>query len=500
MTKKSTLLREKTVSYIQYPCYNVKTQNTEGCLMIFHPQNTIKTKGSFAFFGDINAIAHPCLNKNIIKDFWYNFTFQGSTLSICESNEFIFLVGNAKPLSLGDCDYSINIENDGICVYAENEKNLIRGFMTLLDRFQAIDHDETLAIETDCCQIKDKTMIQNRMVHFCIFPETELWELQRFIRFCGALKYTHVVLEFWGMLQYDCLSELSWSHAYTKEQIEPIISEANDLGLEIIPMFNHWGHASAGRVMHGKHVVLDQNPMLQSYFSEDGWCWDIRKPKVKKLLRRIRDELTELCGNGAYFHMGCDEAYNFELTKDNMDMICEFINEISEEMRSQNRRVIVWGDMFLYRHPHYNPNNKYACNAPSSDVERYMLEHLCREVIVADWQYDAVQSPVETAAVFAQAGFDCILCPWDRGEAKTDAVISTVKEQALMGFLHTTWHTLSKGMPYVTLAAVKGFEGMDKFGITSLRTYTAALLRKVMPICGDYAKAGWSKIQVRNLW
>ena len=81
-----------------------------------------------------------------------------------------------------------------------------------------------------------------------------------------------------------------------------------------------------------------------------------------------------------------------------------------------------------------------------------------------------------------------------------NSVISTVKEQALMGFLHTTWHTLSKGMPYVTLAAVLGFECIDKCENTQLLTHTAALLRKVMPVNGDYEKAGWSKIQVHHLW
>lgn len=468
--------------------------------MIFHPQNVIKTNGRFAFFGDLNAIAHPCLNKNIIKEFWHSFTFQSSTLNISESEKFIFSLGNAKPLSLDGYDYSINIEPCGVCVCAENEKDLIRGFMTLLDRFGAIDHDEALAIEMECCQIKDKPMIPTRMVHFCIFPETELWELQRFVRLCGALKYTHVVLEFWGMLQYECLKELSWSHAFTKEQIKPIIREANDLGIEVIPMFNHWGHASAGRVMHGKHVVLDQNPTLQTYFSDDGWCWDIRKPKVKKLLSQIREELTELCGSGSYFHIGCDEAYNFELTKDNMDYICDFINEIDEEMRAKKRRVIVWGDMFLYRHSHYNPNNKYACSAPTAEAEQYMLMRLNRNLVIADWQYEAKQSPVETASVFAKAGFDCLLCPWDRGPDQMNSVISTVKEQALMGFLHTTWHTLSKGMLYVTLAAALGFDCVDKCEMTQTRTSTAALLRKVMPIDGDYEKAGWSKIQVDSLW
>ncbi|MBR2988102.1 MAG: family 20 glycosylhydrolase [Clostridia bacterium] len=468
--------------------------------MIFQPHNLIKKAGNLVFSGEINAIAHSCLNKDIIKEFWFNFTFQSSSLNICEKNEYIFLIGEAKPLFFDNCDYSINIDPNGLCICAKNENDLIRGFMTLLDRFHAVERNESLVVELDCCQIQDKSIIQNRMVHFCVFPETEIWELQRCIRLCSALKYTHIILEFWGMLKYDCMKELSWSQAFTKEQIAPLIREANDLGIEIIPMFNHWGHASASRVMHGKHVVLDQNPALQTYFSDDGWCWDIRNPKVGKLLHLIREELIELCGKGEYFHIGCDEAYNFEPTKENMDMICDYINGINKEMRAQKRRVIVWGDMFLYRHPHYNPKNWYTCNASTLEAEQYMLKKLCREIVIADWQYESAHSPVETSEVFARAGFDCLLCPWDRGVNQMNSVISTIREQKLMGILHTTWHTLSNGMPYVTHAAVGSFDGIDACAPDHIRTNTATLLRKVFPVKGDYKKAGWSKIQVDSLW
>ena len=129
-----------------------------------------------------------------------------------------------------------------------------------------------------------------------------------------------------------------------------------------------------------------------------------------------------------------------------------------------------------------------------------MLQRLSRELIIADWQYDAKYAPVETAAVFKQAGFDCLLCPWDRGVAQMRAVVSTVKEQQLTGLLHTTWHTLSQGMPYALLAAVCSLEGMDEYAAGNLRTHTATLLRKVMPAKGDYEKAGWSKIQIATLW
>lgn len=466
--------------------------------MIFHPQKMLPLEGAFVFSEQVCAVAHPCLNKDIIREFWRNFSYQVSDISLEERKEYVFLLGRAEKLPLDGHECSIHVTKAGICVHAENEQALLRGFMTLLDRFEAVDCGDETAVSVACCRLYDQPAMQNRMVHYCIFPETQLWELKRFVRFCGALKYTHIVLEFWGMLKYDCMKELAWPHAYTKAQVAPIIREAQDLGMEVIPMFNHWGHAAASRVMHGKHVVLDQNPALQTYFSEDGWCWDIRKDKVKKLLRSIRGELTELCGPGGYFHIGCDEAYGFEMTQQNMDFICDFINEISDEMKKAGRRVIAWGDMFLYRYPHYT--NKYSCNAPSPECEAYMVSRLSRDVLIADWQYHAKEYPVETASVFARAGFDCLLCPWDEGNAQMKAVVKTIQAQKLQGIMHTTWHTLTRGLPYVTMAAIGGYEDIENCDKRLVRTQSAALLRRVMPVHGDYEKAGWSKIQVHSVW
>lgn len=489
--------------------------------MIFHPQNFVAKPGRFVCSDTVYALAHSCLNKPIFQEFWHHFTFGSSELCFSEWEECIFLVGNAPKLPLQNEDYSINITPEGICIAAKNAHSLRLGWLTLIDCIEAEDaegEEQAVVASIPCGEIREHACVTNRGVHFCIFPETELWELQRFVRLCGALKYTHIVLEFWGMLQYDCLKELSWRHGYTKDQIRPIVREARDLGLEIIPMFNHWGHASASRVMHGKHVVLDQNPALQTYFTEDGWCWDIGKPKVRTLLRQIRSELTELCGEGEYFHLGCDEAYTFTHTTENMDMICGFINEVGEELRQQGRRPIIWGDMFLYRHPTYDPQNTYTCLAPTPEAEAYMLSHLKRYTIVADWQYDAQHAPFETAAAIRKYGLDCWLCPSDQTRTNVEAALETVRYLGLNGYLYTTWHTLTKGMPFVLLAAQEGWETSGaaensptdanrkvaaehvKSPAPLTRTYCAALLRKVMPACGNYERAGWSKEQVGFRW
>ena len=468
--------------------------------MLFQPQNIIFGEGGFSVPSKVTATAHPALGTDIIKEFWKNFTLGVSSLAVEATDALLFSVGNVDPLPLDGSAYSLRITENGICLLAKDERSLLCGFMMLLDRFRAVDTESGTAIEADTCEIWESPLIETRMVHLCIFPETKLWELERFVRFCGALRYTHIVLEFWGMLQYDCMRELGWSHAFSKDEIRPIIRMATDLGLEVIPMFNHWGHASAGRVMHGKHVVLDQNPLLQTYFTEDGWCWDIQKPKVRALMRSIRAELMELCGKGEFFHIGCDEAYNFDFTEESMNAICDYINEISEELKSCGRRAIAWGDMFLHLYPHYDAKSRYFAFSPTPETERYMQERLSKDVLIADWQYYAKVTPAETTQNLKNAGFDSLFCPWDEGHATADVAISTVKELSLSGVLHTTWHTLTSGMSYVTRIALGCFEPIESYADRELRTPTAALLRRVMPSGGDYERAGWSHQQIYSRW
>ena len=185
---------------------------------------------------------------------------------------------------------------------------------------------------------------------------------------------------------------------------------------------------------------------------------------------------------------------------ENMDFISDFINEINADLATQGRRAIAWGDMFLYKHPEYSTANRYTCNAPSLEAEEYLLGRIDKSVIIADWQYNAPTEPVETAAVFKRGGFDTVICPWDTGRANTRAAISTVKREGLFGFIHTTWHTLSEGMPFVVLTAIEGYQHIEDYGRLAVRIVAAALWRKVMPATGDYEKAGWSKSQIDFLW
>lgn len=462
--------------------------------MIFNPKNITVNEGFFKIEKCVTAKAHSSIADSLVCEMWRGFTFRSSEISFDECEEYIFLIGNAKLLPLGEFDYTVNVTEGGIAVSAKNRDELMRALFTLFDRFELVDDGGESVLRVGACEFYEKPAIKNRMVHFCVFPDTALWELQKFVRLAAALKYTHLVIEFWGMYKYACLDELSWPHAFKKEELAPIINEARVLGLEIIPMFNHWGHAAGCRSCHGKHVVLDQNPSLQYYFDASGWCWDIKSTRVRELLKKVRRELCELCGDGSYFHIGCDEADGFVFTKENVDFLIDYLNEISADMKSLGRRVFVWGDMFISKEEGLGD---YICNAPSVEWAQYIRKNLSRDIIIADWQYDMAEVPMKSALVFKEDGFDVALCPWDRKASVTSATVKTVEDEGLFGVMHTTWHTLSRRTPYVSLCARLAYDGaVYPAKISPDYEKTAAILRKVFFVDGDYEKAGWGRCEI----
>ena len=462
--------------------------------MIFNPKNMAVGDGFFKIGKNVTAKAHKSLADALVCEMWQGFTFRTSEIKFEECETYTFSLGKAELLPLGEYDYTINVTEDGIALNAKDRAELMRAFFTLLDRFELVDINGESVLRVGACKIYDTPSLKNRMVHFCIFPDTALWELQKFVRLSAALKYTHIVLEFWGMFKYDCLDELSWPHAFTKEEISPIINEARVLGLEVIPMFNHWGHAAACRSCHGKHVVLDQNPSLQYYFDASGWCWDVKSKRVRELLRRVRRELCELCGDGSYFHIGCDEADGFVFTKENVDYMLDYLNEISAEMKEEGRRVFVWGDMFISKEEGLED---YICNAPSAEWAKYIRNNLSRDIIIADWQYDYAEVPMKSSLAFKNDGFDTALCPWDRKAAVTSATVQTAVDENLFGVMHTTWHTLSRFTPYVILCAKYAYDGVRlPIAINPEYVRAAAILRKVWFANGDYEKSGWGRCEI----
>ena len=239
----------------------------------------------------MNAIGCSKLDLSLVATLWSRFCFGRSELVPVGCDRLTFALGNELPPVLQEGkEYALLVSETGAAVTGRDPGGLMRGIVALLMKIELKEGVLFMAPALE----QSRFTVRNRMLHLCVFPENDLYFIKKLVRLAGLCQYTHLVIEFWGMLQYDCLRELAWPNAFTKAQVQELLREVRAWGMEPIPMFNQLGHATACRIIYGKHVVLDQNPALQELFTPDGWAWNIHSPKVHDLLKQIRLELYEL--------------------------------------------------------------------------------------------------------------------------------------------------------------------------------------------------------------
>lgn len=469
------------------------------------PEN-VQWQGGFLLVGASNVLHLPAaLEKDsgeMFQDSWSRFTLGRGSLELRDDSKdySIVLTVTGKldievPVLDDGAEYSIEVNSSGLAVAAKDASSLKLAWMTVLQLIavrSVKQSSEQFALP--CVKIHDKPSLQFRGIHFCVFPETSLFFLERMMRLSAFLKYTHIVVEFWGMLKLDAMSELSWPQAYTKEQVKPVFDAVRAMGAEIVPMFNHWGHASAAREAVGRHVVLDQNPLLAELFEPDGWTWCFSNPETYALQAEIRRELMELAGPGNYFHLGCDEARSHGTcdmcaTQDSPRLLGDYLNRLDEDIAKTGRRPMVWGDAFLSKKDWDKPVIATCC-----EVQRTYetLDMLSRNIIIADWQYSIQEGDVPTLAHFMDRGFDVVLSPW-YDKTNIDTLAEAVIKNKAFGLLETTWHTLPQKIDMVNQAAEAAWGNNDEAGLYPLmsKTTLAAFLRKLVPTKGNYTNAGW---------
>lgn len=456
-------------------------------------------KTYFYFGAALRGTGDSRLNNETIRSLWKGFCFQAGSLELAEGSAFSFRTGTQELPRIPDGkEFALRVTEEGIALAARDYPALARGMMVLLMRVEPVDlteGQERFRIES--CALESRYTVQTRMLHLCVFPETTPDFLRKCLRLAGVMQYTHLVLEFWGMLKFDCLKELSWENAFSKEFAGQLGKEARDLGMDVVPMLNHLGHASACRVSGGKHVVLDQNPRLAPLFSPDGWSWNLRSPRVPDLLRELRRELYEVFPGAQYFHLGCDEVYSYETGDEAQALMARFLRDRIEEVLREGKRPIIWGDMLLNSQA-CGVGKPYFCGCDTPEHARQLLEAIPRETVIADWHYDVLQPPVKTSVYLKQQGFQVLGAPWFQRE-NCRAYVDTVRDSGLMGIMVTTWHTLAQQMPHVVTDALlcgayqSPWSGPED---SRVRTETAALLRKVSGPVATYAQAGWTDSQI----
>ena len=413
-------------------------------------------------------------------------------------------IGEEPPaiaLSNGD-RYVIRADRGGVTLCAVHEKALMEGFSTLVQMIvpENLNEGAEVFFIADT-EIHDAPAIGFRSLHLCIFPDSALSTIEKAIHMAGFLKFTHVVLEFWGIYPYECLPKLAWKdRTFTKAQIASLVDAAHSWGMEVIPMINHFGHASSSRVAMGRHSLLNNDLRYSLLFEPDGWTWCLSNPDTKKLLSEMRGELYDLCGDGSYFHLGFDEAYSFATCpkcrrRVPYELLAEYVNELTEDICAHGRRPIIWHDELVSPSDFTGAEVMPVANGQNHNTSP-ALDLLDRRIIIADWEYHYKQEKNASTPYFMEHGFDTIVCPWDEHE-NIRSLSADAKRLGAMGVMVTTWHHLPGFMPRFPYAANCLWQNEASPADCPL-TEAAALLRRVYDTEGDYASSGWNRFEVEQ--
>lgn len=465
------------------------------------PTSMVESSGSFALplkaEMRISVGAMDEARKDLVCDMWYRFACTAAKLVIVEDAG---LPAHTAVIGCAECacnetdDYAITVTESGVCLKGKDDLGLLRGCYTLLQLIRPVCLDEgSEDLQIDCVVVHDRPALGMRAIHFCLFPETTLDVLEKTIRLAAFMKYTHFVLEPWGALKLDSFPELAWAEcSYSKDEIKPYLKLCNTMGMEVIPMINHLGHATQSRGGMGRHTVLDQNPRLSLMFEPDGWTWCLSNPMVHEKLRAVREELIDLCGEGSYFHLGCDESYSYASCpkcrqQDHIAMLADYLNGLCEELAQKGRRAIIWHDQLLDRTAWEHP--LIATSRPDQKTH-LALEKLDRRLLIADWQYNITTPELPTSEYFVQQGFDVLICPWDKA-GNAVAMHAGADKLGLMGAMDTTWHHMDPMLRGMLEYGGSIWNGANYEANPGQGVHCAAILRKIMPHARSFAKSGF---------
>ena len=452
-------------------------------------------KQGFIIEKKIDITLDSGISNELLMELWDGFTFRVSRLNFINGESGKISIGKASfiPLDAED-EYTVCIKEDGIGICGKDRNGLLRGFMMLLMCIEQLNPDKCIVESRD---IHGKFNVENRMVHLCVFPETTFETARRQIRLCGVLQYTHIIIEFWGMLKFECMKELSWPFGFEKKEAMILVDEAKALGMEPVPMFNHLGHASGSREKNGKHVVLDQNLNLHYLFTPDGWAWNICCEETHALLRAIRKELYELFGDGEYIHLGGDEAYIYGNGYAGEKEFKEYLKMIAEEVVEEGRKPIVWADMLVSNKEKNCNEEGYVCADIDIEIAEERRAMLPKETILADWQYFVTNGGyINTSIALKERGYNVVVCSWDDIK-NIELCVNTAKDKKLFGFMETAWHTLNSSLDTLVSAAQKcGLPDTSWSKYAHIKTLTATLLRKISEPAREYRECGFTATQL----
>ncbi len=354
----------------------------------------------------------------------------------------------SKESGLSEEAYKISLSPERIRFEAGSAKSLNYALLTLRQMAE-MERGKPGAVRyiLPCCEMEDSPVCGFRGIHFCILPESDPVRIESMIRMAAYCKFNYIILEAWGVFPFSSHPEVGWEELkWTKESFEHLIQVARECGVTLIPQLNLFGHAAFSRVGSAKHAVLDFHPEWETLYEPGGWTYCLSNMETRKLLTDLALEMYEFFGRPPFFHIGCDESYDFQTcaacaAADSEELLLNHLQYFRDLFAERGARIIMWHDMLLMAD---DPRWK-DCIAFGDDRTRGILAKLPKDIVIGDWQYaKAPESNPDhefpTATYLKSCGYDVILCPWME-ETGIFQVGVQIENRKLFGMIQTTWNT-----------------------------------------------------------
>ena len=447
------------------------------------------------------ASAPKGVYSKALADIWKGFSHNASKLSLVESEkDFIFRSGECAIPTLNDGDeYAIIIEQTGYCIIANDLFSLIRGVMTLIMRIENHPLSQGVDMVIACGEIHGNFAVKERTVHV-ICPKSA-FDFRRFIRFCALIQYKILVVEFRYDFPFKCMPKvMKRTKSISRRVLKKLFKEANDLGLQIVPMFNSWGHASGYGEEAGEHALLDVNIKYQHLFSPNGWCFNVQNPKTVEFVNAVRKELCEFVDQSKfekkYYHLGFDEAYLYRKKYLPPQVVANYLKTLTDQVVEDGYIPFVWGDMLLNKEmiPEYDKDEGVFYQAQCEHPYE-LLSGLNPKTIICDWQYGVYKAPVITTAHLKEKGYNVYGSAWGGTSwftgGNVTAHVDMVKQGKSDGIMMTTWGVTKRYDEVLYCAYQCGLPHNTWSQYSQPCTVVAAFYRNLLPAKGNFKKSGY---------
>jgi len=255
--------------------------------------------------------------------------------------------------SLEEEEYRIEVNDEGVTIYASHNKGVNHAFATILQMMQI--KDGKLVLPKVMIEDKPDCTYRGMMVDlsrsFRPFPF-----LLAFVDMCYFYKASALQLHFTDDEGYTLPSKIypklsTEGRSYTKDEIDVLVEYANERGVELVPELDVPGHCTCFAESYGE--LFGTNGVICQHEAS------------MEAMRNLFRELCEMFPYSKYIHIGGDEAIDMEewtkcsdclaygkkvgidVTLQDRKALAEqfyahFISEMADVCFEQGRQPIVW--------------------------------------------------------------------------------------------------------------------------------------------------------------